>query len=132
MASIITAPWAKLMMRSTPKISVSPLATRPYTPPRRTPLTTAWRRRPAVTSWLALPLGHREDGLGLAVLRGADHDRPPVLHLDQRGAGVDVLAGLVEADGALGQDVVGEIALCQGIAHLVAVGGRRALEGVLE
>ena len=29
MASIITAPWAKLMMRSTPKIRVSPLATSP-------------------------------------------------------------------------------------------------------
>ena len=29
MPSIIIAPWAKLMMRSTPKISESPLATSP-------------------------------------------------------------------------------------------------------
>ena len=29
MPSIITAPWAKLMMRSTPKISDSPHATSP-------------------------------------------------------------------------------------------------------
>ena len=41
MASIITAPWAKLMMRSTPKIRLSPLATSPYTPPSSRPLTTA-------------------------------------------------------------------------------------------
>jgi len=50
MASIITAPWAKLMMRSTPKMSDSPEATSPYTPPSRSPLTTACSRRSAVTS----------------------------------------------------------------------------------
>src|SRR5262245_3743978 len=138
MASIITAPWAKLTMRRTPNTSVRPLATRPYTPPRRRPLTTAWRRSPPVTSAgrppapSRLPLGHREDGLGLRVLRGAHDRRPAVLHLDQGGRGVDVLAGVVEVDGALGQDVVGEVRPGERVADLLAVCRCRPLEGVLQ
>src|SRR5437867_10338200 len=138
MASIITAPWAKLMMRSTPKIRLSPHATSPYTPPRSRPLTTACRRSPPLTpcprraARLALPLGNGEYRLGLGVLGGADHHRLAVLHLDEGGGGVDVLARFVEADGLLGQDLVGEVRLGDGLAQLVPVHGARALEGVPE
>src|SRR5215831_18741674 len=108
------------MMRSTPKIRLSPQATRPYTPPRSSPLTTAWRSSPQVTSppgrvnrfarervaqkgpagpfsaaRLALPLEDGEDRLRLGVLCGADHHRLAVLHLDQSGCRVDVLPCLV-------------------------------------
>src|SRR5262245_1944742 len=157
MASIITAPWAKLMMRSTPKIRLRPQATSPYTPPRSSPLTTAWRSSPQVTSppgrvnrfarqraaqtgpagpfsaaRLALPLEDGEDRLRLGVLCGADHHRLAVLHLDQGRHGVDVLARLVEADRFLGQDLVGEVRLGDGVAQLVAIHGARALESVTE
>src|SRR5690242_4977550 len=117
MPIIITAPCAKLMMRSTPKIRLSPLATSPYTPPSRRPLTTAWSRSPQVTPWprravrLTLPLGHGEDRLGLGVLGGADDDRLAVLHLDQGRGRVDALARVVEADRVLGQDVIGQVGL---------------------
>src|SRR5215470_1512234 len=104
-ASIIIAPWAKLTMRSTPKIRVSPLATRPYTPPRR----------------LSLPLGHREDRLCLGVLRGPDDGRLAALDLDQGRRGVDILAALVELDRLLGQDVFGEVRLRDRVPHLFAV-----------
>src|SRR4030095_2654554 len=94
-------------MRSTPKISVSPLATRPYTPPSTRPLTTACRRRPEATSVrryerrrysprrLSLPLGHREDRLGLGVLRGPDDGRLADLDLDQGRGGGDGFAAVV-------------------------------------
>src|SRR5215475_12980607 len=134
-ASIITAPCAKLMMRSTPKIRVSPLATSPYTPPSRSPLTTAWRRSPLnarARRVLSLPLGHGEHRLGLGVARGPHHGRLSVLHLQQRRHGVRVLAGVVEADGLLGEDVVGEIGLGDGVPHLVAIDRRRALQRILE
>src|SRR4029453_19092359 len=105
MASIITAPGAKLMMRSTPKIRVSPQATSPYTPPSSRPLTMACSRSPEVTlcprraARLTLPLGDGEYRLGLGVLGGADHYRLAVLHLDEGGGGVDVFARFVEANG---------------------------------
>ncbi len=41
-ATARNAPCAKFTMSSTPKISVRPIATRPYTPPIRIPVTTAW------------------------------------------------------------------------------------------
>src|SRR5688572_25029167 len=110
MASIITAPWAKLMMRSTPKMSDSPEATRPYTPPSRRPLTTACRRRSKV-SGLAVPLGDGEHRLGLGEAGGAHDDRLAVLDLEQSRGGVDVLAGVVELDRVLRQDVIGEVGL---------------------
>src|SRR6266511_4087885 len=118
MASIITAPWAKLMMRSTPKIRLSPQATSPYTPPSSRPLTTACSRSPHVTpgprrgARLTLPLGHGEYRLGLGVLGGTDHHRLAVLHL--------------------GEDLVGEARLGDGLPQLVPVHGARALEGVPE
>jgi hypothetical protein len=37
MPSIIRAPWAKLITFITPKMSVSPIATKPYTPPINNP-----------------------------------------------------------------------------------------------
>src|SRR6266508_496250 len=138
MASIITAPWAKLMMRSTPKIRLSPQATSPYTPPSSRPLTTACSRSPHVTpgprrgARLTLPLGHGEYRLGLGVLGGTDHHRLAVLHLDEGGRGVDVFARFVEADGVLGEDLVGEVRLGDGLPQLVPVHGARALEGVPE
>src|SRR5262249_55749305 len=138
MPIIITAPWAKLMMRSTPKIKLSPLATSPYTPPSRRPLMTAWSRSPQVTPWprraarLTLPLEDGEDRLGLGVFRGANDDRLAVLHLDQRRRRVDGLPRVVEADRLLGQDVVGEVGLGDGVTQLVAVHRAGALEGVLE
>src|SRR5262245_29724470 len=117
-------------MRSTPKIRVSPLATRPYTPPSRRPLTTACRRRPQVTSVrqyerrrfsprrLSLPLGHREDRLRLGVLRRPDDGWLAALDLDQGRGGVDVLAAVVELDRLLGQDVIGEVGLRDRVPHL--------------
>src|SRR5689334_10985128 len=134
MASIITAPCAKLMMRSTPKISDSPKATSPYTPPSSRPLITACRRRSAVRSnsaVLAVPLGNGEHGLGLGEARGTDDHRLAVLHLQQRRRGVDVLAGVVELDRVLRQDVIGEVRLRERIPQLVAVGRARALQRVL-
>src|SRR5215470_11507252 len=122
MASIITAPCAKLMMRSTPKMSERPQATSPYTPPSRSPLTTACSRRSRSTmgartcpphlatpgrsrggphpggALLAVPLGDGEHRLGFGEASGAHHGGPAVLHLEQRGRGVHVLAGLVELD----------------------------------
>src|SRR5258705_3307555 len=103
MASIITAPWAKLMMGSTPKIRLSPQATSPYTPPSSRPLTTACSRSPPLTpcprraARLAFPLGDGEYRLGLGVLGGSDHHRPGGLHLDASGGGGDVLTRVVEA-----------------------------------
>src|SRR4029453_15318180 len=162
MASIITAPWAKLMMRSTPKTRLSPQATSPYTPPSSRPLTTACSRSPPLTPCprraarlafplgngeyrlclrapcggghqrLALPLGNGEDRLCLGVLGGADHHRLAVLHLDKGGGGVDVLARFVEANGLLGQDLVGEVRLGDGLAQLVPVHGADPLEGAPE
>src|SRR4051812_4103169 len=41
MPSIRNSPWAKFTMRMTPKISVSPMLTRAYTPPRSTLATTS-------------------------------------------------------------------------------------------
>src|SRR5215831_9639805 len=120
MASIIRAPWAKLMMRSTPKISDSPKATRPYTPPSSRPLTTACRKRSVVR--LAVPLGDGEHGLRFGEARRADDHRLAPLHLQQRGRGVDVLAGVVELDRVLRQDVIGEVGLGQRVAQLVAIG----------
>src|SRR5437899_1238713 len=123
MASIITAPWAKLMMRSTPKIRLSPQATSPYTPPSSRPLTTACSRSPQVTpgprraARLTLPLGHWEYRLGLGVLGGADDNRLAVLHLDERGRGVHVFARFVEADRRLGEAMVGEIGRAQVIGN---------------
>src|SRR4029450_6187298 len=93
MASIITAPWAKLMMRSTPKTRLSPQATSPYTPPSSRPLTTGCRRIPPLTpcprraARLAFPLGNGEYRLGLGVLGGADHHRLCVLDLGKGGGG---------------------------------------------
>src|ERR1044071_3491195 len=75
MASIITAPWAKLMMRSTPNTSDRPDATSPYTPPSRTPLTTACRRRSVVT---------RGSGPGVLTQKGADERRAGPIRI--RGA----------------------------------------------
>src|SRR4029450_10731523 len=115
MASIITAPWAKLMMRSTPKIRLSPQATSPYTPPSSRPLTTACSRSPPLTpcprraARLAPPLGDGEYRLGLGVLGGADHHRLAVLHLDEGGGGVDGLARFVGANGVLGQGLGGGV-----------------------
>src|SRR4030095_5875754 len=131
----ITAPWAKLMMRSTPKISVRPLATSPYTPPSRSPLTTAWRRSPLnarARRALPLPLRHGEHRLGLGEAGRAHHRRAPVLHLQERGHRVRVLAGVVEADGVLGEDVVREIGLGDRVAPLVAVDRCRALQRILQ
>src|SRR6185503_16592998 len=100
MPSIITAPCAKLMMRSTPKMSDRPHATSPYTPPSRRPLTAACRRSSLVMplSGLAVPLGNGEHRLGLGEARRADDHGLASLHLQQRGTGVDVLAGVVELD----------------------------------
>src|SRR6266481_1534257 len=114
MASIITAPWAKLMMRSTPKISERPKATSPYTPAcsRRSPV----RSNSAV---LAVPLGNGEHGLALGEAGRAHHDGLAVLHLQQRRRGVDVLTGVVELDRVLRQDVIGEVRLGQRVPQLV-------------
>src|SRR5262249_39283450 len=157
MASIITAPCAKLMMRSTPKMSERPKATSPYTPPSRRPLTTACRRRSRSNmgartcpphpgrlgppgrspggphpgaAVLAVPLGDGKYRLGLGEARRAHHRGPAVLHLEQRGRGVDVLPGLVELDRVLGQDVVGQVRLGQRVAQLVPVGRARPLQRV--
>src|SRR5581483_7307000 len=116
MPSIITAPWAKLMMRSTPKIRERPLATSPYTPPSNRPLTTACRK--SQVRRLALPLGDREHRLRLEEPGRPHHHRLAVLHLQQGGRRVHVLARLVEADRVLGQDVIGEVGLAEGVAHL--------------
>src|SRR5215472_2740207 len=114
------------MMRSTPKIRDSPDATRPYTPPSRRPLTAACSRRSAVTSCggSAAPPRNGEDRLGLGEARGTDHDGLAGLHLQERRRRVHVLAGLVELDGVLRQDVIGEVRLRQRVAQLVTV--RRA------
>src|SRR5215510_8704860 len=123
MPIIITAPCAKLMMRSTPKIRLSPL-------------TTAWSRSPQVTPWprraarLPLPLGHGEDRLGLGVLGGADDDRLTVLHLDQGRRRADALARFVETDRLLGQDVIGQVGPGDRVTQLVAVHRAGALERV--
>src|SRR5258705_1920703 len=132
MPSIITAPWAKLMMRSTPKMSDRPHATSPYTPPSRRPLTPAWSSNSLVrsVSGLAVPLGDGEHGLGLGEAGGADDHRLAVLDLQQRGRGVDVLARVVELDRVLRQGVVGEVRLGQRVADLVGVGRPRALQPV--
>src|SRR5437899_2722286 len=101
MASIITAPCAKLMMRSTPKISERPKATSPYTPPSSRPLITACSRRSPVRSnsaVLAVPLGNGEHGLALGEAGRAHHDGLAVLHLQQRRRGVDVLTGVVRSE----------------------------------
>src|SRR6058998_2461654 len=143
MASIITAPCAKLMMRSTPKISERPKATSPYTPPSSRPLITACSirsirlgapkrppnpqalgppRRSRGGPRLAVPLGDGEHGLALREAGRAHHDGLAVLHLQQRRRGVDVLTGVVELDRILRQDVIGEVRLGQRVPQLVAIG----------
>src|SRR5678816_3819673 len=100
------------------------------------PLTAAWSRRPEVTlscrRRLSLPLGDGEGRLGLGEAGGPDHHGLAVLDLDQRRHGVDVLAGIVEADGVLRQDMVGEIRLGDGVTDLVAIRRGSALERVPE
>src|SRR5678816_1248470 len=98
------------------------------------PLTAAWSRRPEVTRsgrWrLSLPLGDGEGRLGLGEAGGPDDHGLAVLNLDQGGHRVDVLAGIVEPDGVLGQDMVGEIGLGDGVTDLVPIRGGGALERV--
>src|SRR6185503_20914397 len=149
------------MMRSTPKISDRPKATSPYTPPSSRPLTTACRKSSVVRldmgapTWppnpqglgpprrsrdgprrsrgvLTVPLGNGEHGLALGEARRAHHDRLAALDLEQRGRGVDVLAGVVELDRVLRQDVIGDVRLGERVAQLVAVGRARPLQRVLD
>src|SRR5690349_11556862 len=106
------------MMRSTPKMSDSPEATSPYTPPSSRPLTPACRKRsvtaggprpgppdpprrlgtprrsrgaPRLPS--AVPPHDGENGLGLGEAGRTHDDGLAVLHLQQRGRGVHVLPG---------------------------------------
>src|SRR5882762_3449834 len=130
MASIITAPCAKLMMRSTPKISDRPKATSPYTPPSSRPLMPACKKSSVVR--LTVPLGDGEHRLGLGEARRAHDHRLAALDLEQRRRGVDVLAAVVELDRVLRQDVIAQVRPGQRLAELVAIGRARPLQRVLD
>src|SRR4030067_1047712 len=43
-ATIISCPWARLMIPMTPMMSVMPIPIRAYSPPLRTPATRVWRK----------------------------------------------------------------------------------------
>ena len=81
-------------------------------------------------AWAAARLGDGEDGLGLGELRRAHDHGLAALVLEQGGLGVGVLAGLVELDRPLRQDVVGEVGRGQRLAELRAVGVAGPLQRV--
>src|SRR3954463_14676311 len=139
MASVISSPCAKFTTRTTPKITLSPSAIRPYTSPVSTPESTTFNISstgmgtscpPQLARRSGFVTGHRKYGLGLRGGGGQPPRRHLVQILDAGRADPLHLALGVELNGRPEHHLARNVGLANRLGQHLGVHALGALEGI--